>query len=353
MPRARDPSLPPDATSVLLQSLVGVELEAYPALLTGAMGLPVAESVPGYYPFVHMVAAVRVGEKLLADQQCTGDYLKRSSFCGMNPNSLIYLDPLCKDCGFGVLPAEYAGGRALILTPNDPHWVTMALDAPERHAATIHYLWAFDHNGEFNGTVGAELRGTPAQQVRLALRAIEGSPDEIAERSEIISTTLDRDAGALKIRGGKLLDQNLPSKSFGLQAQVHADATPRGRGRFHIATRDLVGSSIPEAWRPVRRHPAVTDGPFWRETLAEVTLPVDYHVHTGQPVKISTPFGEYAAGYAFRDGKLRYARRMVLKVHTVSAEAWPAFAEFFEQVRNAENDGPILQDTTALVPETH
>lgn len=344
------PACPRDAVSVLLQSLVGVELEAYPALLTGAMGLPVAESVPGYYPFAHIVAALRVGDKLIADQQCTGDYLKRSSFCGMNPNSLVWLDPLCKDCAFGVLPDAYAGGRALILEPNNPHWITMPLEAPERHAATIHYLWAFDHNGAFNGTVGAELRGTPAQRVRFALREIDGSPDEAAARANIISSTLDRDPGALKIRGGKLLDQNLPSKSFGLQAQVRAESTPRGRGRFHIATRDLVGSSIPDTWRPVRRHPAVTDGPYWRETLAEITLPMDYHVHTGQPVKLSTPFGEYAAGYVFHDGKLRYARRMVLKVHTVSAEAWPAFADFFQQVRDIENDGPILQDTTTLVP---
>ena len=167
------PACPRDATSVLLQSLVGVELEAYPALLTGATGVPVAESVPGYYPFVHTVAALRVGEKLIADQQCTGDYLKRSSLCGMDPNSLLYLDPLCKDCAFGVLPAEYAGGRALILEPNNPHWVTMALDPPERHASTIHYLWAFDHSGAFNGTVGggatrhAGAAGTPgAAQAR-------------------------------------------------------------------------------------------------------------------------------------------------------------------------------------------
>lgn len=326
------PACSRDGVALLMGALSGTDATVYPALLAAPGSPPVVEDFPALYPFVRAAAAVEVSESMLRDPACTGEPMKRGAWCSAPPGSFILLDPLCKECRFGELESDLTGGRALVLAPHNARWIDVPLDNPDRNMLKVDYRLQLDVEGNVTGSVDGDARGVPARSLRRAAR--DGDSD-VALKNALVG---ENDAVTVQdTKFGALTEVDQP---LHLHANLRSHAQRQDYERFRLRPVDLVGTGMPGAWRSSRRYPAVLDGPRWSETTAVIQLPVGFEVENKPAVKLSTPFAEYAAGFAQRGRALHYSRRVVLKTHVIQPQQWNDFFQFIEQIRVIEADGP-------------
>ena len=332
------PACSRDATSLVLQSFGGAEIKAYPALLTAPVGPQMLFDFPAAYPFVRVVAAVEMTAAMHKEQSCDGDALAQGPLCGVPAGSFIFLDTTCKACPFGTLRPELRGGRALILD-KEVHWVDVPPDRPQQNAQLATYKLEMDVVGAIKGKAEVELRGFTGGEVRAALQEAEDD----GMRTEVLRTAL---VGEMKtpiaLGTYKLGDPNNLDAPLRVYADANGQAERINYERFRVRAAPLVGNSQRTLWHGSRRTDAVIDGPRWRETNMELTLPLGYDAQIRAPIQISKPYAEYAAGFALKGRVLKFSRRLVLKTNVIKSENWTDFQDFLTTIHDYEQDGPIV-----------
>lgn len=327
------PACTRDAAALLLHSFVGADVAAYPAFLTSLEGPPLAIDFSGLYPFTRAVVAVELTPAMIATAHCTGEVYARDSLCGRKAGDLVFLDPQCKHCPFGVLPVEATGGHALILqSDGTTRWMDTPREPPEHHSASMRITYTLDVDGTFSGDLVGEARGTVAQRLRDALATCEGDQ----ERAAVIGEAFLGENPGARPGGFTLNNSSDMQQPVGVKVSLSGKLSRDDFEHFRLSALDLAGSSLLDFWRGSRHNAARLAAPRWHEMNVEMTLPVGYVAELGTPVRISNALAEYAGGFAMRGQKLIYARRFVLKVPVVAAEDWATFMEMVEQIRDAE-----------------
>jgi hypothetical protein len=104
-----------------------------------------------------------------------------------------------------------------------------------------------------------------------------------------------------------------------------------------VSRRDFTSLDKSARLRPVQlRARAFTE-------KVSVKLPAGFIVdETPDAVKMETPFGAYTASYESKDGYLIYSRSLVQQAATVPASQYAAVREFFDRIREAEQNPVVL-----------
>ncbi len=333
----KSPACSRDATAMLLGAFGGADVQAFAALIANEQA-PVAQNdFPALYPFTQAAVAVKVTAPMVAAERCGPDLLTHTSLCGYAVDSYVYLDPMCKRCGFGVIPPRLMGGRALVVSPGGAEWVDMPLDPPQRHLARTTLKLALDVDGSMVGTLEAELRGTQALQVRDGLAAATTAPG--GKEGVVRTHLLGVGRAGPNLTGARLTHLDELDEPLAIQGNVTAHGKRQDFEDFRVSAVDIGGASVPKAWRTSRRTTALTDGPRWFETRVEVQLPVGYEVQVPPPLKLANETAEYAAGFVLRGRTLHFSRRLVIKTHSIPPDQWGSFQSFLGAVSDFEETG--------------
>jgi hypothetical protein len=352
------PACSRDATGLCLGALHGKSTEASAALVANDAAPMAHNDFPALYPFTRAVVALRVTEDMLARQLCGADLLSHTTLCGAQVGDLVYADPSCPTCALGVLPARLMGGRALVISAQRAEWRKMPLDPPNHHLVRGKLRLRLDVDGSVSGALEASLTGHPAASLRAALisagdAAADGAGPGAAEtlcRAAILGTppasplasSAVQPSGLppLALTGVKPLNLQELEAPLRVQAHLVAHLHREDYENFRLPIAAILGPSLPKAWQTTRRTKALLDGPRWQEMGAEISLPAGYQVKLPPPLKLSTEFAEYAAGFALRNHTLSLSRRLVLKVHAIPAEKWLSFQDFLAAIAEYEQTGP-------------
>ncbi len=327
---AHEPGSSRDAVAVLLNALRGSNVEAYPALISSAAGEVAVEGFPSLSPFARPVVAVRAKGDAADRTGCGLSATDTNPACRTPPDDFLFLDASCSYCRYGELPWELAGGRAVVLMPNGARWLELPLDPPEQHRASVQLRLSFDAVGAVSGKVDGQLTGNVAR----GARALANQPAGEAR---------DRGMSALALGAGEaaLVDVELTSvvnvdQPVAFTSLVRTKLQKLGYEQFELRPEAIVGSSFGDAFRAVRRTPAVLEAPRSTEHIVLLEMPVGYEVELPPQVRISRPYAEYSAGYERRERILTYVRRLRLLAHVIELDAWDDFHAFVTQVAEIE-----------------
>lgn len=335
---AGSPACSRDATAVALRALVGSPTEARVVLLTGPESPPVPEDFPTRSAFSQAGIAIRADANLLSGINCNVALYLRSPLCDVRVGDWIYVDPLCETCPFGSFPSRFSGGRVLHVNAQQiTEWHEVPIAEPWRNSLVSQAKLRFDVDGSLTGTLHAEARGLQAAALRREMgHFTESKTQQVAAGAAMALQLWGQAAAKPSIQSVKVENPQNINAPLGVDLQWATHTPPITQDGFVLAPENLLGSSLPEFWRGVRNTAAILDGPWWKETKIEITLPMGYQVILPPAVMLRTPFGDYAAGYTLKNHVLTYARRFVLKQSLIPAAQWQDFHDFFEQIRTAE-----------------
>lgn len=345
------PACTRDAAGLLLNSLEGVDAKYYPALLLGPKGPVVTEGFPSLYGIIRAVVAVDVSEEVKSDSSCKEDPISRGLLCSVPANSYAFLDPMCTGCRFGELPSEYTGGQALVfISDEEPRWVDIPPAPLELNRQMTQFKLRLDVDGSYTGDMNGELTGAQSRPVRAALRSRNNKPpvSEEAQGQAVQQAVY----GAARERQSKLTNVTTKSASnpenpLTVEGKVDGKVETLAYEKFRVNPAEVFGPALPTPLRKGRRSAAILPAPAWYETVGSLELPVGYDILEEPVTTLVTPFAEYAAGFALNGRTLSYSRRLVLKTHVITADDWPAFREFLDQVEELEANGmPVFLSET-------
>lgn len=330
-----------DAAAYALGRLGGAGPRVRLLLATGPEAPPLRPDFPALYPFRRAALALQFEASWRQKMQCEGPGWRRDFLCGAKAGDWVYFAPDCPDCPLGVVPAGYAGARALQFDDTGKaRFVTLDAGDAERHALSTEARLTMDVAGELTGTLDAEAHGLMAARWRAALGRPAGAPEGPAAASHaatahyrsIYGDGRGPRAENITVRGVDDTDRGLWA-----HAQLNVRAPRLPGDTYTLRVDDLTGESIPPSWRPERQQAAVLEGPSWHESLVLVTLPLGVEAAARPPLKLVHEAAEYAAGFVQHGRTLKFSRRFVLKAAQVRPEAWASFQDFFARVRAYEH----------------
>ncbi len=317
-----------DAAARLLSAFGDTGVPMGLALLASPSGPPVLEDFPALYPFVRAAVALRANAVAVNRKSCGPREAQPA--CHTAPDSYLLLDASCHHCRYGELPWDVQGGRALLLLDDGVRWQDIPLDAPKQHQLALHAQLHFAPNGEVTGKVDGQAQGNWRGLVGTALVDKRGA-------DQALSSLLLGEPAIAKLHEVKEGDSSEAVLAF--SAQLAGKLEKQGYESYHVRPTWLFGPALPGDFPTSRRHPYLLAAPRSLEEVATLDLPVGYEVELPTPVRISTPFGEYAAAFERRERTLTYVRRLTLASHVIEPKDWDAWRRFVASIDKAEQGG--------------
>ncbi len=301
-----------EAAALLEAATVGAVEVGHLALVAPFEGRVLVEELPGLYAFTAAAVAFKTSD------------------------GWVFVDPTCDTCGFGQVPLELAGGRALVLS-DPPQVVEVPLRALETNRRRLQFNWTLAVDGALSGTLIADLEGISARAV---VRASAGNEEEQARHAAIADALLRPGSG---ITVDKALNEGtlVAGEPLAMRFAVNAKAEPAGDGSFVLPLRALTGASLPWTIVAERQTAALLPAPSRIEVSATLQLPPFLRVELPPPLQHRLPVGEYASSFR-QDGKVvTYSRRIGLFARAVPAERWADVRALFALME--ETDAQVLR----------
>lgn len=322
-----------DAAALLQRSLKEAGLQAYPALLTSAAGPPVVDGFPSISPFVRVVVAVKAKDIVDVEQNCaSSSLLSRGPLCRVADHGFIFVDPMCDTCRLGELPAELTGGRALLVGMRNPRFIDVPASLPETNLVVTHYEMTASSVGKVSGGVSVQMIGHRASDFRNVLRELP--PDE--DVAELVQKRLRFEDEEVTFRSGSSDYVRDFVKPLTLSASIELAKVVLDYDTFSFDLGDLMGPSLPGAYRKVRQFPRVLDGPARWDTTVRLELPAGYGVQAPEPLELSWGGISFYLACETEPEHLTCARRVELKQQVVLPDFWSQFRTMVDKMRTQD-----------------
>lgn len=323
-----------DAAALLQRSLKQAGLQAYPALLTSAMGPPVVDGFPSISPFVRVVVAVKAKDITESKQNCgSSSLLGRGPLCAVPDHGFVFVDPMCETCRFGELPAELTGGRALLVGMRNPRFVEVPVSQPETNLVVTHYEMTASSVGKVSGGVSVQMIGHRASDFRHTLRDLP--PD--ADVSDLMRERLRHEDKHVAFRSGSSESVRDFINPLTLSASVELKNVLLDYDTFSFKLGDLMGPALPGAYRKVRQFPRVLSGPARWDTTVRLELPAGYGVTSPEPLELSWGGISFYLACETTDEHLTCARRVEMKQQVVLPNFWSQFRTMIDKMREQDS----------------
>lgn len=256
------------------------------------------------------------------------------------PETDTWLECTSSDYPAGYLGADNANRFSLLITPKGGELVrTPALTAQDsRRTSTSTFVLLND------GTVGAEYRAQYYGQQHELLRYLKANFNEQDQR-KWVNNQFPLMAQGLNEFQLQVESQN-PAANMQLTASIKHLGAVTGK-RWFIPINPLNAfTAIPPELK-TRTLPVYFHDSYLEEDEIEFKLPAGYVLedYPRQPLEVSSDVGVYRLHLEANDQKLLVRRSLEIAPSNMSAESYPAFRHFFQQVASFDATQLVLVQT--------
>lgn len=338
-----------DAAVLLLRSLRGAGVEAYPALLSAPSSPPLVQGFPAISAFSRVVVAVKAVDVRSERSACGAGALEgKSPECHAAEHGYVFVDPMCQTCRFGQLPADLTGGQALLVGMRHPKIIEVPSGRADDHLQVSHYELEANPVGAVEGQLKVEMVGHLASAARLSL--LDSSPD--ADIAAAIESMFSSDTLGVKFKDGRAKNVRDREETLQLFASVKLNDVAVDYDRFSFSMADLLGSALPGKFRKVRRFPQVLNAPSRRDTTARVKLPPGYGARVPAPIELNWGGIRLYMACEIDASYLTCARRVELMNQVVLPKIWADFRGMVDKLQALDESVITIGRASFFAPDS-
>lgn len=317
-----------DKANLMRAMLKSLGIEAYPVVIYSGDPTYVRQEWPSPHQFNHCIIAVKVSDATDAPTVIKHQSLGR----------LLIFDPTDETTPVGDLPDHEQGSWALIGAGDLGDLVRMPATPPEANQLERTVEATLDAMG----TLSAQIKETSLGQAAV---------DERRQFKRYSQTDYQRHTERWITRGApaaavsKIAPQDdAQAGRFTLEVEFKAPGYAQTmRGKLMMFKPALVSrrSSL-FLTKDKRAHPVVLESQAFSETT-RIKLPEGFEVdEIPNAVELNQPFGNYAASWEVKDGRLHFKRSLILRAGTIPVEQYANVRSFFALVLGAEQAPVVL-----------
>ena len=311
-----------DMTALLLALLRAAQIEAFPAMLSTKGHRRVLTEMPKVKQFDHVVTAVP------------------------SAGSYVWLDPACRNCGFGELPYEDQGASVLLVKPGGGELtVTPETEQGENRTHT-HWEVALNSDGSVTGQVTIRAAGQEGLAFRASLTELK--PQRRRKALAGFLSSWFAEPYLLATEFG-----NFEEKDSSIVVSAGFEAARFGAGQedglslpIDLHTQNYLNLMFPHAQR---YSPVVFDYRFVNTDQLDVIVPKGFQIeHLPAPVRLDEPFGSFESTYQVEEDKIVHKRLFVRKELFIPVAEYSRLKDFYDQAAAADNQRIILRRTVSV-----
>jgi len=316
-----------DKANLMRAMLKSIGIKSYLVSIYSGDPNHVRREWPSPHQFNHCIIAVKISDETTAPTTVDHPTLGR----------LLIFDATDDVTPVGDLPIYEQGSYALVIAGEAGALLKMPVTPPEANMLTRRADVELNPDGSIQATLHEQSIGQAAVRERAPFKGLTK-----AEYNGRIEKWIAQ--GATGVRVSKIEPLEEANGNFSLSAEFAAPAYGQVmQGRLLVFKPAIVSRrealSLTE---PFRKHPVVLSPSAYSENTS-VKLPTGFEVdELPDAVKLETAFGTYTTSYTVKDGKLFYARKLIVKQATVPVEDYAKVRGFFEKIRTAEQSPVVL-----------
>ncbi|NIM97090.1 MAG: DUF3857 domain-containing protein [candidate division Zixibacteria bacterium] len=310
-----------DMTSLVIALLRAANVEAFPALLSTKGHRSVLNDMPKVKQFDHVVVAVP------------------------SEDEYAWLDPACRNCGFGQLPFEDQGATALVMKPTGGELVV----TPEtsEHENFTHTIWEIKLNsdGSASGKVIIQAGGQEDLSFRASLTESRPQRRRKALSGFLASWLVDPYLVDYEFKNFEEKDSSVLIQASFVSGRFGAEE----QGTFYLPvnlnTQSYLNLMFPQEQRD---YAVIFDFKFINTDELTLQIPEEFEIdYLPGAVRLDEPFGLFESTCRSEDNRIKYTRVFVRRELYVSADQYPELKEFYDNAAEADNQRIILREKGA------
>jgi hypothetical protein len=316
-----------DKANLMRSMLRAVKLEAFPVLIYSGDRTRVREEWVSPGQFNHCIVAVKVSDETQAAAIIQHPALGR----------LLIFDATDPSTPVGDLPDDEQGSFALLAAGAAGSLVRMPVTTPEENMWRSEVEVGLASDGSITASLKERLAGQSAVGLRRMFKGL-ARPDF----TKVVERWVSGGATGAKFTKIEPSDAHAEGR-FALDVDFTAAAYAQSMQNRLLVFKPAVflrGDSL-RLSGATRKHPVVIDSEAFSETV-RFKLPEGFDVdELPDAVKITSDFGNYAATYEVKDGRLVFTRTLVQRAATIPVEKYAVVRSFFGRVRASE-EAPVV-----------
>jgi len=257
----------------------------------------------------------------------------------------LYLNPGNPFSPFGLLPWYEMQVPGLRIDKDDGTWITttppQTTDAGVERKATLQ----LDDSGELDGKVTVTYKGLSA-----LLRRIDEQDQDEAERKRFLEDEL---RSYISVPSEAELtntpDWESPSATLVAEYKLKVPNWTSSAGRRTLLATGLFGGGEKHVFEGMFRvHPIYFDYPYSDGDDVTIALPSGSEIASlPRPQRNDQKVCDYSSSAEKRNGSLHLSRTLTVNFGLLDAKYYPALRQFFQTVRNGDDQQVILSAASA------
>ncbi len=243
-----------------------------------------------------------------------------------------FADLTCSTCEFGKLPANLAGGRALILT-DEPSIVDIPPAAVHPNRQEMLLDWTLAIDGQLSGSLVVKLEGQIATQAQ----AIVGNGWQQESQRDSLRKLLLGTSSGISINGiASRASMLLPGEPFEIDATVTASAKKSPDGGYTLTPLTIAGNSV--SWNRIASPGAgaMLPAPAQIVVTSLVHLPPFFGAKMPPKRAAHRPFGSYSSTLTQGGNVITLIRKLNLTTRDVAPGETDATVTFATELDTAD-----------------
>jgi len=257
----------------------------------------------------------------------------------------LWLDPAAENSGWGYLPPEEQGTKALVVKPNGGKIVDIPLLPPEENRSLASMKFDLASDGSLSGVVTNRLKGFIDQRARSALK--DKTPQEL---EKFFQEAANRVSQGTELVSDSLTDLKNLNTPVRVKVSFKSPQYAILEGQmmlFEIPSNPLSFFGVFPTL-PFRKYDMLIPSPVRMEERTTIEIPPGFMVaHLPAEMKIDKPMGEFSLSCQQKGRQIIYTRKLTLKVKRVGRGRYWALKQMFDKLAKPQTRLVILEKEAA------
>ncbi len=252
--------------------------------------------------------------------------------------NLIFLDPTAQTCSFGDLP-QMDQDRSVLIFKDSGYLISRTPFYPAKHNSVEQIINIKVNNDEsINASKTALTYGRYDQSQRFWLLY---TPPELVEQA--LKEAIQKISIGAKLEGYNTENVNDLNKPVILKYSFYGSEYFTQAGNLRILPQ-LGGLDTASVAKDSRKYPLDAGVLYDKEDVVEIQLPQGFAVkYMPGSVEEDNPWMNFIFRYDFKNNKLRFTQKIVLKKRIITQNDYPAFKRLFEELAKKVKQRVVLE----------